>query len=264
MTGRFETLIYTDCHRGQGLRGDPGLQFQAKSPGAGAADMDLVKQTLLYEVPAEWRRRPAEDYPPSLGHVCDPASQTLATAQGAYLGKEASGIRDGNQLTHAIVTADPRSYGFVRPAQLLNASFWTAEPAATTGCPPLDPGWQPGPYEPAAIQDFVAAQEDGRDLLVTLLTALYRVPQPGSDRIVFVADDTAQVIQWIAAATLLLPQQAALAVDSRYSRRARPTARSGPGRAPRLGGALPFRRQLRGLRGAGPDNPSAYRACPGQ
>lgn len=213
MTGRFETLIYTDCRRGQGLRGDPGLQFQAKSPDIGAAAMDLVQRTLLYEVPAEWvNRRPPEDYPPSLAHVWDPAGQVLATAQGAYLGKEVSGMREGNQLTHAIVTTDPGSYGFVRPAQLLHAPFWTAGPAASTGCPVLEAGWQPGPYEPEAIQDFVAAQEDGRALLVTLVTALYQVGQPGARRVLFVADSPGQVIQWIAAATLLLPQRLALAV----------------------------------------------------
>jgi hypothetical protein len=213
MTGRFETLIYTDCRRGQGLRGDPGLQFQAKSPAIGATVMDLVQRTLLYEAPDDWasRRRP-ENCPPSLAHVWDPTDRVLATAQGAYLGKEVSGMRQGNQLTHIIVTTDPGSYGFVRPAQLLHAPFWTAKPAATTDCPPLDPGWQPGPYEPEAIQDFVAAQEDGRELLVTLVTALYQIGRPGADRVMFVADSPGQVIQWIAAATLLLPQRLALAI----------------------------------------------------
>ena len=214
MTGRFETLIYTDCRAGQGLRGGPGLQFQAKSAGVAVADMDVVQRELLYEAPSGWinERRPIEDYPPSLAHVWDQGTAVLATAQGAYLGREAKGMREGNQITHAIATTDPDAYGLVRPAQLLNAPFWTTEPAPTTDCPVLEAGWQPGPSEPAAIRDFVAAQADGHGLLVTLLSALGRVGEPNAARVLFVADRPEQVIQWIAAATLLQPQRRALAV----------------------------------------------------
>jgi hypothetical protein len=214
MTGAFDTLIYTDCRPAQGLRGDPGLQFQAKSPGIGAREMDLVQRALLYDPPTAWinERRPVDAYPPSLAHVWDHSRQVLATAQGAYLGQEANGTREGNQITHAIVTADPDSYGFVRPAQLLNAPFWRAEPARTTECPHLEDGWQPGPAGPEAIRDFVAAQQDGRSLLVTLLSALRGLDAPRPRRVLFVAERAEEVIQWIAAATLLLPQHEALKV----------------------------------------------------
>ena len=183
MTGRFDTLIYTDCLPGQGLRGDPGFQFQAKSAGIGASEMDLVQRALLYDPPTAWinERRPVDEYPPSLAHVWDESRRVLATAQGVYLGQEANGTREGNQLTHAIVTADPSSYGFVRPAQLLHAPFWTTEPARSTECPPLTDGWQPGPSEPEAIRDFVAAQQDGRSLLVTLLSALRGLDRAASE-----------------------------------------------------------------------------------
>jgi hypothetical protein len=214
MTDHFETLIYTDCRPGQGLRGGPGLQFQAKSAGIRAVDMDVVAQALLYEAPTGWinERRPVEDYPPSLGHVWDRANDVLATAQGTYLGREVNAMREGNQITHAIATTDPDGYGLVRPAQLLNAQFWATEVAPSTQCRPLEAGWQPGPCGPETIRDFVAAQADGRGLLVTLLAALDRLGEPNAARVLFVADRPEQVIKWIAAATLLLPQRRALAV----------------------------------------------------
>ena len=214
MTGRFDTLIYTDCRPSQGLRGDPGFQFQAKSAGIGSGEMDLVQRALLYDPPTAWinERRPVEEYPPSLAHVWDDSQHVLATAQGAYLGREANGTREGNQITHAIVTTDPGSYGFVRPAQLLHAQFWTTEPASSTHCPPLTDGWQPGPSEPEAIRDFVAAQQDGRSLLVTLLSALHGLAAPRPSRVLFVAERPEEVLQWMAAATLLLPQHEALKI----------------------------------------------------
>lgn len=214
MTGQFETLIYTDCRPGQGLRGDPGLQFQAKSAGITTAEMDLVQRSLLYEPPTGWinDRKPVGEYPPSLAHTWDPASGVLATAQGAYLGQEVNGSREGNQITHAIVTADSAAYGFVRPAQLMHAPFWTTEPAASASCPPLAAGWQPGLSEPALLRDFVAAQEDGQALLATLLTALGRLGERHASRVMFIADRPEQAVQWIAAATLLLPLRQALTI----------------------------------------------------
>ena len=214
MTGRFETLIYTDCRPGQGLRGDSGLQFQAKSAGARPSDLDLVQRALLYEPPPGWinANKSRKDYPPSLAHVWDPSRSVLATAQGEYLGRETVAMREGNQITHAIVTSDPEAYEFIRPAQLLHAPFWTAEPSPSARCPALEPGWQPGPAEPEAIRDFVAAQEDGRGFLVTLLSALHGLDTAHANRVLFIAERPEEVVQWIAAATLLLPQRKALTV----------------------------------------------------
>ena len=214
MSRGFGTLIYTDCRPGQGLRGDTGLQFQARSDGVGASEMDAVQRALLYEVPVNWvsRCRPLEEYPASLAHVWDPATGVLGTAQGVYLGREANGLREGNQLTHAVVTTDPDSYGLVRPAQLLHVPFWTREPAPTTECPRLADGWQPGMAEPEIVRDFVAAHKDGRALLVTLLSALFRMGEPHPDRVMFIAERPEEVLQWITAATLLLPQRQALTI----------------------------------------------------
>ncbi|MFR9775146.1 GTPase-associated protein 1-related protein [Micromonospora sp. MS34] len=210
MTGRFETLIYTDCREGQGLRGAPGLQFQSRSAGADRGAESVVQRNLLYEPPPRWmrERRPVSAYPVSFAHVWD---GLLATAMGVYLGRESVGGREGNQLTHAVVTGDPASYGLVRPAQLFEAPFWTTEPAAGTRCPPLEAGWQPGSFGAAEAQAFVRAAADGDNLLTALLSTLLNADGPGR-RILFVAPEPAVVLRWVTAVTLLLPQQEALRI----------------------------------------------------
>jgi len=203
----FETLIYTDCLPGQGLRGQAGLQFQARSAGADRAAMTVVQRNLLYEPPAAWMRdrRPVSEYPPSFAHI---AEGLFCTAAGVYLGREANGGREGNQLTHAIVTDQEATYSQVRPAQLFQAPFWTAEPAPTTTCPAVEPGWQPGPFDAFAAQEFVIAEPAGRDRLIALVTALDRVED--GQRVLFIGEDVATVLRWITAGTLLVPQEQAL------------------------------------------------------
>jgi hypothetical protein len=207
----FETLIYTDCTPGQGLQGSAGLQFQARSPGADRAAMSLVQGTDLYEPPANWmrERRALNEYPPSFAHAFD---GVYATAAGVYLGREANGGREGNQLTHAIVSADPGSYLLHRPAQLFGAPFWSTEPAATTECEPLRHPWEPGPFDIEAAQTMVADRADGADLLGKLLTSLLSLDRSDSRRVLFIGEDPAEVLRWISAATLLLPQRQALGI----------------------------------------------------
>ena len=207
----FQTLIYTDCVPGQGLRGTAGLQFQARSAGAGQDAMTLVQRGLLYEPPDAWmrQRRPVSDYPISFAHDHD---GVYATACGVYLGREANGGREGNQLTHSIVTHDPSSYGLVRPAQLCQAPFWVTSPAPTTSCEPVGEGWEPGPFTADAAQAFVREQPDGERWLRALLSALDRVGGQDSRRVLFIARDPVQVLHWIAAATLLVPQAKALTI----------------------------------------------------
>jgi hypothetical protein len=206
----FDTLIYTDCAPGQGLRGTPGLQFQARSAGADEAAMSLVRQHLLYEAPDSWmrQRRPVSAYPPSLSHVC--TNRYVATSAGVYLGREANGAREGNQLTHSIITRTPESYGLVRPAQLFQAPFWVAQPASTTECPPLSPGWRPGPFDVRRAQEMVRRHPDGDALLLALLSALQSCLGRGAKRVLFVSADCAEVLRWLATATFLIPQRIAV------------------------------------------------------
>jgi hypothetical protein len=211
VTGRFDTLIYTDCRSGQGLQGTAGLQFQARSAGADGRAMSIVQRNLLYEPPPSWmrERRPVGEYPPSFAHVWD---GLLATAAGVYLGRESVGGREGNQLTHSITTRDPAAYSLVRPAQLYGASFWTTKPALSTECPSLESGWRPGPFGAAEAQEFVRSQPQGAELLRTLLSELRRNVANRGRRVLFVAREPSAVLRWLTAATLLLPQREALRV----------------------------------------------------
>jgi hypothetical protein len=210
MDGYFETLVYTDCRPGQGLRGSAGLQFQARSNDAVAAAETLVKDHLLYEPPSRWMadRRPVEDYPPSFAHLS--ASGYLATAAGVYRGREANGVREGNQLTHAIVTTDADTYAGLRPAQLFGAAFWSSEPAPTTRSEPVKLSASGGPYTPARAKQFVLNQTGGAETLLDLVSALERAGKEGAGRVMFVGDDVATIVEWLVAGTLLVPRARAL------------------------------------------------------
>ncbi|MCO8271601.1 GTPase-associated protein 1-related protein [Actinoplanes sp. TRM 88003] len=212
MTGRFDTYIYTNCRAGDGLAQRDGFQFQAASPGADRQAMPLVQRRLLYEPSPVWmrERRPVADYPPSFAHVHD--GRLWATAAGVYLGRESGGGREGNQLTHAIATDDPRAYGLIRPSQLSGAPFWTTVPAPAQQCPPLDPGWEPGPFGVLEAQRFVLAQHGGRALLTALVSHLRR-DRLDPRRVLFLAREPELVLRWITAATLLVPHQQALGID---------------------------------------------------
>ena len=211
MTGRLHTLIYTDCRPGQGLQGTAGLQFQSCSPGAGREAMAVVQQELLYEPPTPWmrERRPVSEYPFSFAHVW---SGCLATARGVYLGREANGAREGNQLTHSVIATSPEAYGLVRPAQMFEAPFWTSDPSPTTACPAVDDNWHPGSFDAEAAQEFVTGFDDGERMLTSLLSALEYLTQPQPRRVLFIAREPGEVARRITAATLLVPQRRALAI----------------------------------------------------
>ncbi|QUH03378.1 hypothetical protein HUO13_23405 [Saccharopolyspora erythraea] len=215
MGGRgFESLFYTDCRQGQGLRGGAGFQFQAVSSGADHEMMGVVQRSALYEAPVSWMRdkRPVEQYPPSLAHVFD---GVYATARGVYLGAEAGGIREGNQFTHAIATADPQLYGPVRPAQLWEAPWWSERPAEGTETEPVAAEPEPGPFGVDALRDWVLGRPGGESWLLALSSALDRVHDENPRRVLFVGADAGEIVRWIAAGTLLLPQERALRVGFR-------------------------------------------------
>ncbi|WP_439659212.1 GTPase-associated protein 1-related protein [Lentzea sp. HUAS TT2] len=214
MSTGFSSLLYTDCLPGQGLRGGAGFQFQAVSEGVGHDEMALVQRSSLYEAPAAWmrERRPAGEYPPSLTHSVD---GVFATARGIYLGAEVNGAREGNQFTHAVTTADPDLYGEVRPAQLWDAPWWAEKPASSTRCEPVPAAPEHGPWGRDAVREWVLGKPDGQEWLTAVFSALDRVGGPDAKRIAFVATDAADVLGWLAAGTLLLPQNRALRVSFR-------------------------------------------------
>jgi hypothetical protein len=215
MSGRgFQALYYTDCRPGQGLRGGAGFQFQAVTPGVGHDLMTLVQRSTLYEPPLEWMRqhRPTSSYPPSLTHVFD---GVYVTARGIYLGTEAGGVREGNQFTHAIATEDPDCYGLTRPAQFWEAPWWQAQPAEGTELAPLAPEPEPGPLGVDAVREWLLGRPEAESVLTALCSALDSVHEPDGRRIVFISESAEDVLRWIAAGTLLLPQDRALRIGFR-------------------------------------------------
>ncbi len=211
MLDAFGTTIYTNCAPGQGLDGVAGMQFQSRSEGLDRRLLDVVRRHLLYELPQQMLRenRPVADFPVSFGHVHD--GTVWATAAGVYVGREASGSRPGNHLTNAILTENPKSYRSVRPAQLFGAQFWRTEPWPSTRSRPLE-RWLPGPLDATAAARFVAQQPRGDEMLAVLLTELMSVDPNRQHRIVFLAEEARPVLLWLTAATLLLPQSAALRI----------------------------------------------------
>ncbi|MFD7657200.1 GTPase-associated protein 1-related protein [Actinosynnema sp. NPDC059797] len=210
----FSSLYYTDCRPGEGLRGGAGFQFQAVSAGVGHEEMTLVQRSALYEAPVAWmrERRPVSDYPPSLTHVFD---GFYATARGVYLGTEANGVREGNQFTHAVTTADPDAYGQVRPAQLWDAAWWSERPADSTECEPVPAEPEQGPWSRDAVREWLLGRPAAGEWLVAVCSAFERVHGPDGRRVLFVAAEAGDVLGWIAAGTLLMPQSRALRLSFR-------------------------------------------------
>ena len=207
----FGTTIYTNCAAGQGLEAGAGMQFQSKSPDVDRRLLEVVRRHLLYELPQQLLRegRPVSDFPVSFSHILD--NGILGTAAGVYIGREATGNRPGNHLTDAILSENPRDYRSVRPAQLFGAPFWRTEPWSGLVSDPLE-RWSPGPLTASAAARAVAARDNGAEMLTALVGELRRADGAGQRRIVFLADDAEQVLLWLTAATLLLPQTAALGI----------------------------------------------------
>ncbi|MDQ2879855.1 MAG: GTPase-associated protein 1-related protein [Actinomycetota bacterium] len=212
--GGFLSLYYTDCRPGQGLRGGAGFQFQSVSSGVSHDTMTLVQRSALYEAPVAWMRehRAVASYPPSLTHVFD---GMYVTARGVYLGAEANGVREGNQFTHAVTTGDPDAYGLIRPAQLWDAPWWSEQPATSTECDPVAAQPEQGPWGIDAIRTWVLRQPDAEDWLIAVSSAFDQAQEPNRRRVLFVGQDAAAILGWIAAGTLLLPQPRALRLGFR-------------------------------------------------
>jgi GTPase-associated protein 1, N-terminal domain type 2/GTPase-associated protein 1, middle domain len=206
----FDRLLYTDCKPGTGRGAGGGFQVQAQSVGVDSAQSQLAVGSLLYEVQLPWLtdRRPVDDFPRGFAHA---GGEGYGTAQSRYLGKVATGGRDGNHLADCLLTRDPDLYGPLRPAQLWRWSLWRAEPWDDRDCPQLDAAeLEPGPLTVDAVADWVRAVPERGPALARLLSVL---EEPGGRHVVIVADDADEAMAWIAAATLLLPSRDALEVS---------------------------------------------------
>jgi GTPase-associated protein 1, N-terminal domain type 2/GTPase-associated protein 1, middle domain len=206
----LDRLLYTDCRPGTGRGAGGGFQVQAQSSGVDSMQSKLAVGWLLYEVQLPWltQRRPVEDFPLGFAHA---SGEGYGTAQSRYLGKVATGGRDGNHLADCLLTRDPDLYGPVRPAQLWRSGLWRAEPWDGKDCPRFDAAdLEPGPLTVDAVAEWARAASERGPVLARLLSVL---ENPDGKRVVILADDPEQAMTWIAAATLLLPTRRALGVS---------------------------------------------------
>jgi hypothetical protein len=206
----FDRLLYTDCRAGTGRGAGGGFQVQAQSAGVDAAQSKLAVNWLLYEVQMPWlnQQRPVEDYPLGLAHA---SGAGYGTSQSRYVGKVATGGREGNHLADCLLTREPDLYGPIRPAQLWRSPWWRAEPWDDRDCPQFPAGdLEPGPLTVDAVAAWLRDRPERAPVLVRLLSVL---EDPAGQRVVIVADQPDEAVTWIAAATLLMPARHALDVS---------------------------------------------------
>lgn len=207
--GSFDRLLYTDCRAGTGRGAGGGFQVQAQSAGVDAAQSKMAIGWLLYDPPNAWimQRRPVEEFPLGLAHASEAG---YGTAQGRYLGTEATGARQGNYLSDCLLTRDPDLYGPTRPAQLWRSQLWRAEAWETTDCPQFADAPPLGPLTVDAVAGWLRGRPDQVTVLARLLTVL---ENPAGRRVVITAARPDEALLWITAVTLLLPARAALEVS---------------------------------------------------
>jgi hypothetical protein len=206
----FDRLLYTDCRPGTGRGAGGGFQVQAQSSGVDSVQAQLAVGWLLYDVQLPWltQRRPVEDFPLGFAHA---SGEGYGTAQSRYLGKVATGGRDGNHLADCLLTRNPDLYGPVRPAQLWRSGRWRAEPWDSKDCPQFDAAdLEPGPLTVDAVAEWARAAPEREPALARLLSVLENTD---GKRVIIVADTPEQAMTWIAAATLLLPTRRALGIS---------------------------------------------------
>jgi hypothetical protein len=205
----FGRLLYTDCRAGTGRGAGGGFQIQAQSAGVDPAQARMAVSWLLYEAQNAYimQRRPVQDFPPGFAHA---RAEGYGTAQSRYVGKEATGGRQGNHLTDCLLTRDPDLYGSIRPAQLWCSDLWRAQPWDTTDCPPFADDLSLGPLTVDAVTDWLKGREERGPVLARLLSVL---EDEAGSRVVIVAAEAVEAMRWVTAATLLLPARRALEVS---------------------------------------------------
>lgn len=207
----FERLLYTDCRPGEGMGGGGGFQIQAQSSGTTSAQARMATGWLLYSAQHRWVNdgRDLADFPLGLAHAADAG---FGTAQSRYLGKEVNGNRQGNHLADCLLSVQAEPYGVIRPAQLWLAPFWRAEAWPSTTCPAFDEGLDIGPFDHDEIAGWLRGMPQRRAGLEGLLTVL---DDPSGPRVIIKANDPEAALFWVAAATILMPQSAALSISFR-------------------------------------------------
>ncbi|MEV6555200.1 hypothetical protein AB0M22_05770 [Nocardia sp. NPDC051756] len=211
----FSSLLYTECRADHSVHGREGMQFQAESPDSTPEMEQAVLAHLLYRPSPKLMAAstPVDAHP--LSFTYNRVRGRYYIAVGRYAGRDSRG-REGNQLTHCLVTDDPDDIRPSRPAQLFRSDAWRARPAESlrldTVAAPLHVAED---YQPAALHAMACAQPDIEEFLPKLLTAFEEAAGAQRKKIVVSATDVHQAIRWIALGSLFLDIGAVLDLSFR-------------------------------------------------
>ncbi len=205
----FEVATFTDVTAAESVNSSDGFQFQAVSAGFDRQDQAVVQGELNFVPAPMWAAAHGGD---PLSH---PLQCTYAVREGRMyltqsraLGLTANG-RPGNQLTEAAVTDDVDDFVPYSPAQLMAASEWTLEKAASKVRDAWVTPLQIAPsLDAEAIERF--AREDPWTLtaLAGFVTMLQRSLAEEGSRVFIEHEDLTTVLRWIALGSMFLGGEA--------------------------------------------------------
>ena len=206
----FRQVYYTSCRTG--LRGSPGFQINALSPGIPDSVVQQVERLCVYVPPVSAPSRPAQSeldqFPLSL------ISQrlqdgTAVVAQARYIGVDYSG-RFGNYFAHSLITSTPDAdFASRLPIELWRSPGWQLSESAKPELPEVAQAPAAGALSRAAVARFL--NEKGRaERLAAFLTAAEQAL--ATRRRIVLVDSSDAVAHWIAAASFALPRNLALAL----------------------------------------------------
>lgn len=196
---RVPQMYYTSCE--SGLAGYPGFQFNAATPDVPGAVLRRVEQATSYEPPRSLGYEPTAEQiaatPVNLCYQPGADGEPAILAHTVFVGNDYS-QRFGNYFVHAL-SLSPDDLGGARPIDFWGAPFWARTPVTRVELPALEPV----PANSFDSEGFLRAGREG--LLPRLLTAVERAIVTGDRPVIIVAEETAEVARWIAAACELLP-----------------------------------------------------------
>lgn len=210
----FEVATYTDVIAKDSIDGVDGFNFQSVSPGITGVDLQCIRQNLLHRIVPTWalENDPLE-HPATCAYVVRGGRSLLA--RGESTGDTNSG-RPGNQITQAIVTADPDDFVPYRPAQLFGAVEWTLERAPSTSSDSWITPLEIRPeFEVEALEALVTADDWAREVLPRYLTMVDAATGVDRKKLVLIHGDLDVVMQWIALGTLFVDTETARSLQFR-------------------------------------------------
>ncbi|MQY27694.1 GAP1-N2 domain-containing protein [Nocardia aurantia] len=200
----FSSLLYTECRPDRSVHGREGMQFQAESPDATPEMEQAIVAHLLYRPSQKLMAAdtPVNEHPLSFSYHRVRDHYYLGV--GRYVGRDSRG-REGNQLTHCLVTGDPEDIRPSRPAQLFRSGAWLTEPSESVRLAPVAaPLHVAEAFQPGALHAMAKAQPGIERFLPKLLTAFEEAAGEQRKKIVVAAGDADLAIRWIALGGLFL------------------------------------------------------------